>query len=199
MVARNQRPGTMTRALLAAMVTTAVAGLAACGAVAGGPSGPAATGASSTTVTPAAASASPAPAASGSVPAGAAPLCTNISHLGTLVVSLARGLGRSHLPVALPAGITFRDPARARAVAATLCALPVMAAGAVNCPAGLGDSYRLVFAAGRRAYPPVLIKMTGCRTVSGLGPVRATSAAFWNVLARELGTRRTMGGTPAAP
>jgi len=198
-MACNQRPGTMTRALLAAMVATAVAGLAACGPVTGGPSGSAATGASGTTTTPAAINASPAPAASGSVPASAAPLCTNISHLGTLVVSLAGGLGRGHLPVALPAGITFRDPARAQAVAAALCALPAMAPGAVNCPAGPGGSYRLVFAAGGRAYPPVLIRMTGCRTVSGLGPVRATSVAFWNALARELGTRHPMGGTPAAP
>ena len=198
-MARNQRPGTMMRALLATMAATAMAGLAACGPVTGGPSGSAATGTSGTTASPAAASASPAPAASGSVPASAAPLCTNISHLRTLVVSLAGGLRRGHLPVALPAGITFRDPARAQAVAAALCALPAMAPGAVNCPAGPGGSYRLVFAAGGRAYPPVLIKMTGCRTVSGLGPVRATSAALWNVLATELGTRHTMGATPAAP
>ena len=198
MVARIQRPGTMARALLASMAATAVAGLAACGPVTGGPSGSAATGASGTTI-PAAISASPAPAASGSVPVSAAPLCTNISHLGTLVVSLAGGLGRGHLPVALPAGITFRDPARAQAVAAALCALPAMAPGAVNCPAGPGGSYRLVFAAGGRAYPPVLIRMTGCRTVSGLGPVRATSAALWNVLATELGTRHPMGAGPAAP
>ena len=194
MVARIQRPGTMARALLASMAAPAVAGLAGCGPVTGGPSGSAATGASGAAI-----SASPAPDASGSVPASAAPLCTNISHLGTLVVSLAGGLGRGHLPVALPAGITFRDPARAQAVAAALCALPAMAPGAVNCPAGPGGSYRLVFAAGGRAYPPVLIRMTGCRTVSGLGPVRATSAALWNVLATELGTRHTMGATPAAP
>jgi len=198
MVARIQRPGTMARALLASMAATAVAGLAGCGPVTGGPSGSAATGASGAAI-----SASPAPDASGSGPASAAPsaapLCTNISHLGTLVVSLAGGLGRGHLPVALPAGITFRDPARAQAVAAALCALPAMAPGAVNCPAGPGGSYRLVFAAGGRAYPPVLIRMTGCRTVSGLGPVRATSAALWNVLATELGTRHPMGAGPAAP
>jgi hypothetical protein len=199
MMARNQRPGTITRALLATMVASLAAGVAACGPVTGGPAGSTATGASAATATPAAANAPPAPAASGSVPASAAPLCGNTRHLGSLVVGLAGVLGRGHLPAPLPAGITFRDPARVQAVAAALCALPAMAPGAVNCPAGRGGSYRLVFAAGRQAYPPVLIRMTGCRTVSGLGPVRATSATLWNVLARELGTRHPMGGTPAAP
>jgi hypothetical protein len=195
----NQRPETMTRALMALMVASAVAGVAACGPVTSGPSGPAATGAGGATATPAAAGESPAPAASGSVPASAAPLCANISHLDTLVVSLSVP-GRGHLPAALPAGITYiHDPARVQAVAAALCALPAMTPGFGTCPVGLGGSYRLVFAAGRQDYPPVVIRTSGCRTVSGLGPARATSAALWNVLARELGTRHPMGGTPAVP
>jgi hypothetical protein len=195
MMTRSQRPGTLRRALLATMVAGALAGLAACGAVTGGSPGSPSTGAGGSTAT----SAAPAPAASGSVPASAAPLCANVSHLDTLVVSLARVLARSHLPTALPAGVTIRDPARVRAVAAALCALPAVAPGAVNCPADFGGSYRLVFAAGGRAYPPVLLRASGCRTVSGLGPARDTSVAFWILLARELGTRHPMGGTPAAP
>jgi hypothetical protein len=195
MMTRTRRPGTLRRALLATMVAGALAGLAACGPVTAGSTGSPSAGASGSTAT----SASPAPATSGSVPASAAPLCANVSHLDTLVVSLGGVLGRSHLPTALPAGITVRDPVRVRMVAAALCALPAVAPGVVNCPVDLGVGYRLVFAAGGRAYPPVLLRASGCRTVSGLGPARDTSAAFWTLLARELGTRHPMGGTPAAP
>jgi hypothetical protein len=199
MMTRSDRPGAVRRVLLATVTAAALAGVAACGPVTAGPSGSPAAGASGTAAATATASTGPAPAASGSVPASAAPLCTDISHLDTLVVSLAGAPQRGHLPVALPAGITLRDPARVQAVAAGLCALPTVAPGVVNCPADFGGSYRFVFAAGRRAYPPALVRMTGCRTVSGLGPARATTAAFWILLARELGTRHPMGGTPAAP
>jgi hypothetical protein len=199
MMTGSDRPGTVRRARLAVMAAAALAGVAACGPVTAGPSGSPAAGASGTAAAPATASTAPAPAASGSVPVSAAPLCTDISHLDTLVVSLAGAPQRGHLPVALPAGITFRDPVRVQAVVAALCALPAVAPGAVSCPADFGGSYRLVFAAGQRAYAPALVRMAGCRTVSGLGPVRATTAAFWILLARELGTRHPMGGTPAAP
>jgi hypothetical protein len=195
MTMRSQRSGTLRRSLLVTMVAGALTGLAACGGVTAGPPGSPSAGVSGSTVT----SGSLAPAASGSVPASAAPLCSNVSHLDTLVVSLAGVLPRSHLPTALPGGIIVRDPARVRAVAAALCALPAAAPGVINCPADLGGSYRFVFAAGRRAYPPVLLRATGCRTVSGLGSARDTSTAFWILLARELGTRHPMGGTPAAP
>ena len=142
-----------------------------------------------TATSPPATATAPATAASSTVPASAAPLCQNVSHLSTLVVSLAGGLARSDLPVELPVGITFRDPARVQAVAAALCALPAAGPVPAGCPADFGGSYRFVFTAGQQAYPPVVIKATGCRTVSGLGPVRTTSAAFWALLARKLGTR----------
>jgi hypothetical protein len=182
MTTRNRGQGTLRWALLAMLVAGALAGVAACGPVTAGPSGPPSTGTRGATSTPAT-------AASSTVPASAAPLCQNVSHLDTLVVSLAGGLARSDLPVALPAGITFRDPARVRAVAAALCALPAAGPVPAGCPADFGGIYRLVFTAGQQAYPPVVIKATGCRTVSGLGPVRTTSAAFWALLAKELGTR----------
>jgi hypothetical protein len=133
------------------------------------------------------------------VPAAAAPVCANVSHLDTLVVSLTGVLERSRMPAVLPAGFTLRDPARVQAVAAALCALPAMPGGPVNCPADFGGAYRLVFAAAGQAYPPVLIKATGCRTVSGLGPARATSGAFWVLLARELGTHHQPPGPPVMP
>ncbi len=199
MMTRSQRLGAMRRGLLATMVAGVLTAVAACGTVTSGPAGSPSTGAGSTAGTPATASTSPAPAVSGSVPANAAPLCANVAHLDTLVVSVTRVSEQSHPPVVLPTGITVRDPARVQAVAAALCALPAVGPGPVSCPADFGSAYRLVFAAGGQPYPPVLIKATGCRTVSGLGPVRATSAAFWIVLARELGTRHPMSGTPAAP
>jgi hypothetical protein len=184
MTARDRRRGALRWALLAMLVAGALAGMAACGPVTAGPSGSPSTGTRGATAT-----STPATAASSTVPASAAPLCQNVTHLNTLVVSLAGGLARSELPVALPAGITFRDPARVQAVAAALCALPAAGPVPAGCPADFGGSYRLVFTAGQQAYPPVVIKATGCRTVSGLGPVRTTSAAFWALLAKKLGTR----------
>lgn len=199
MMTRSQRPKMMRRGLLATMVAAALTGVAACGTVsAGSPS----TGASSTAAppaSPAATATSPVPAVSGSAPVSTTQLCANLSHLDTLVASLTGVLGRSRLPAVLPAGVTIRDPATVQAVAAALCALPAVGAGPVNCPAAFGGAYRLVFAASGQSYPPVLIKATGCRTVSGLGPVRATSGAFWALLARELGTYHATGGSPAAP
>jgi hypothetical protein len=193
MMTRSQRRGAMRRGLLATMVAGALAGVAACGNVtAGSPS----TGASSST---AASTALPTPATSGSVPAAAAPVCANVSRLDTLVVSLTRVLERSRMPLVLPAGFTLRDPAKVQAIAAALCALPAAPSAPLGCPADFGGTYRLVFGAGGQAYPPVLVRATGCRTVSGLGPVRTTTGAFWVLLATELGVRHPMGGTPAAP
>jgi hypothetical protein len=189
----------MRRGLLATMVAGVLTGVAACGAVTAGSAGQPSPAASSTPPAPAASSTAPAPAASGSVPVTAAPVCANVRHLDTLVVSLTGVLERSRMPAVLPAGFTLRGPARVQAVAAALCALPAMPGGPVNCPADFGGTYRLVFAAAGQAYPPVLVKVSGCRTVSGLGPVRATSGAFWVLLARELGTHHQPPGPPVMP
>jgi hypothetical protein len=106
-----------------------------------------------------------------------------------LVVSRLSALPQNHLHFAFPAGITVRSPARARAVAAAVCGLPAMPRVVVNCPADLGISYRLSFAAGSRGFPVVAATAGGCESVAGAGPVRSAdrSPGFWAVLARALG------------
>ena len=70
----------------------------------------------------------------------------------------------------LPRVKTITAP-RAAALAAALCALPRMPGG-MRCPAALGGALRLEFTAGGRSYPPVLIRDSGCASVTGVGPVR---------------------------
>jgi hypothetical protein len=74
-----------------------------------------------------------------------------------------------------------------RGLAAALCRLPAMPRGTVNCPAQFREWLRLAFAAGRRPFPPVTVRVNGCRAVSGLGPTRtASSSAFWRTLDKDL-------------
>ena len=42
----------------------------------------------------------------------------------------------------------------------------------IRCPAALGGALRLEFTAGGRSYQPVLIRDSGCASVTGVGPVR---------------------------
>ena len=44
--------------------------------------------------------------------------------------------------------------------------------GGLRCPAALGGALRLEFTAGGRSYRPVLIRDSGCASVTGVGPVR---------------------------
>ncbi len=89
----------------------------------------------------------------------------------------------------MPARVTIASPAAARSVARAICALPATPHGTVmNCPADLGVSYRLSFAAGRAGFQVVTISVGGCGQVTGAGPARqATPAAFWTGLARAMG------------
>lgn len=90
----------------------------------------------------------------------------------------------------LPRGITVRKPHLVRGLATALCALPKMPRGPVSCPAQFGGSLQLAFAAGGRPLRPVIVQMSGCRMVSGLGPARAVpSAAFWRTLGNDLGLK----------
>lgn len=169
----------MSRGLLAAVTVGIMAGVAACGGVvAGSHSHPA--------------------AASGSAAPGAAPLCANTANPDRLVVSLSSGIATSHVHQVLPAGLTISDPARVRAVATALCGLPTMAHTQVQCPADFGSAYRLAFFAAGRPFPLVVAKTTGCRSVSGLGPAKATSGSFWSLLRREIGTSHGAGGAPSS-
>ncbi len=116
-------------------------------------------------------------------------LCRDTAAVTRLVVTRVTALPQNHLHFAIPAGVTIANPATARGVAEAICGLPAMPHGQVmSCPADLGVSYRLSFAAGRAAFPVVTVTAGGCGGVSGAGPVRrATSAAFWTDLARALG------------
>jgi len=181
---RIPQEGTMGRALLALMTAGTLAGVAACG-----------------TVTAGSGSHTAAPAGGGTASA-AVPLCANQAHLDRMVVSVNLSRGMSHLHEILPIGVTIRDPARVQAVAAALCGLPATAHSQIRCPADFGGGYRLVFSTAGQTFPPVVVRATGCRFVSGLGPVRATSGSFWTALRKELGGRpvgATVPGASAVP
>ena len=162
---------------------TALAGLAlaACGTQ---------QAASTSSATQAASSPASSPSTSPASPARTGGLlCRDTAAVTRLVVTRVTALPQNHLHFAIPAGVTIANPATARGVAEAICGLPAMPHGQVmSCPADLGVSYRLSFAAGRAAFPVVTVTAGGCGGVSGAGPVRrATSAAFWTDLARALG------------
>jgi hypothetical protein len=135
---------------------------------------------------------------------GGAALCSDQAAVTRLVVSRVSALPQNHLHFAFPAAITVASPGRARAVAAAVCGLPPMPRVVMNCPADLGVSYRLSFAAGSTTFPVVTASAGGCSGVAGAGPVRSTdrSPGFWAALARAMGIspaaalRGTSPGTP---
>ncbi|MGO9276061.1 MAG: hypothetical protein ACLP3Q_00795 [Streptosporangiaceae bacterium] len=154
------------RGMLAVISVSALIGLAACGSAAVGAAGrPASAGAGHTKE----------PAAAATASAGV-PLCAAAGRVDRVVVSRVPALPASSPHEPLPGEITFRDPPRVRALAAGLCALPLMPHGPLlNCPADFGGAFRLVFAAGRRGFPPVAVQGSGCRIVTGVGPARSWS------------------------
>src|SRR5271170_7482515 len=139
---------------------------------------------------PARASGSPGAASAGGS-SGSAPvaLCRNTAAVTGLRIVRLRGIHVPEAQTAFPGQATAVSPARARAVARALCALPAMPRGILNCPALFpGTSYQLRFTAGGRLLPVVTIEATGCATVTGIGPVRrAVSPGFWRVLATAAG------------
>ncbi len=131
------------RRLAAAGASIAVLGLAACGSAARGGAGPAAS-------TP-----------------PRVPLCAGTPKVDQVVMRLTSARSRE----ILPRSVTITAAPRAAALAAALCALPRMPGG-LRCPAVPGGALRLEFAAGDRSYQPVLIRDSGCASVTGVGPVR---------------------------
>jgi hypothetical protein len=153
------------RGMLAVISAGALIGLAACGSMAADGAGhPASAGAGPTREPAAIASAS-----------ARVPLCAAAGRLDRVVVSRVPALSAGSPHELLPGGITVGDAPRVRALAAGLCALPLMPRGVVNCPADFGDAFRLVFAAGRRGFSPVRVQGSGCRIVTGVGPARSWS------------------------
>lgn len=85
-------------------------------------------------------------------------------------------------------------------LARALCALPRMPRGPLFCPAQFPGSYQFWFMVGGQALPVVVAQESGCRTVTGLGPVRrADQPAFWLLLAHIIGTNPLSPGKPGSP
>ena len=152
----------------------ALTGLAACGSTAAGSAGHQAAASAGRSAASAAASAS-----------AGVPLCAAARTVDRVVASPSARRFRE----LLPGGITIRDAPSVRALAAALCALPPTPQG-LRCPAAAG-SVRLVFAAGTRGFQPVHIQLSGCRSVTGVGPARswARSPRFGRLLSRTVGGR----------
>ena len=138
------------------IAVTAVMGLAACGSVSAGSAGHPAS---------ASASSSKAPAATAATPAGG-PLCADGRSADRVVVSRT----------ASARAITLSGATQVRAMVAALCALPPVPAGQ-HCAAASAGSVRLVFAAGPRSFPPVTVRESGCRSVTGMGATRSWSGS----------------------
>jgi hypothetical protein len=156
------------RGMLAVISVGALIGLAACGSATAG----------HTKESAAVASAS-----------AGVPLCAAANRVDRVVVSPVLALpASSRAP--LPGGITVSNPPRVRALAAGLCALPLMRHGPLlRCTADFGGAVRLVFAAGRRGFPPVAVQGSGCRIVTGVGPARSWSRSpqFKRLLGNVIG------------
>jgi hypothetical protein len=151
--------------MLAVVSVSALIGLAACGSTAADGAGhPVSAGVNHTRE----------PAAIATVSAGV-PLCMAAGQVDRVVVSRVPALSASSPHELIPGGVTFNNAPRVRALAAGLCALPLMSRGVVNCPADFGGAFRLAFAAGRRGFPPVGVQGSGCRIVTGVGPARSWS------------------------
>jgi hypothetical protein len=138
------------------IAVTALMGLAACGSVSGGSAGHPAS---------ASASSSKAPAAAAITPAGRS-LCADGRSADRVVVSRT----------ASARAVTLRGATQVQAMVAALCALPPVPAGQ-HCAAASAGSVRLVFAAGPRSFPPVTVRESGCRSVTGMGAPRSWSGS----------------------
>jgi hypothetical protein len=160
------------------IAVTALLGLAACGSVsAGGAGHPASAVASSSRASA---------AATAGTPSGGA-LCADGRSADRVVVSRA----------ASPRQVTLTGTTQVQAMVAALCVLPPMPAGQ-QCAAAAAGSVRLVFAAGRQSFPPVIVQESGCRSVTGMGATRSWSgSAQFGLLFHEAvgGLGRLVPGT----
>jgi hypothetical protein len=200
--------GAAARAALGGIAVSLTIGLAACGNTVAGPG----TAGSGTSGPGTAASGSPAgatrPSASAvnpggvMIPANAAArvaVCREIPKLTRMTFMLSTRPPNLHVREVLPAGFTIRDTATVRQLATLLCALPRVPRGTLMCPNMMGASYRMFFAADRRIFPQIVVEMSGCRVVTGLGAARSWSAstALEQALARHFGIHVPLPALPA--
>jgi len=130
-------------------------------------------------------------AASASRGTGSGALCRDVATVTSLEITRAPTFRVPGLRTGYPFQVPVTSPPRARAVARALCGLPVLPPGILHCPAMfVGTTYLLRFTVDGRLLPAVTIEATGCRTVTGVGPVRrATAPGFWRVLTEAIGRR----------
>ena len=177
--------GAAARGALALIAAGALIGLTACGGTVAGDAAHQASAGTSGSTGPASAGTggSAGLSAAATAPAGV-PLCAAAGKVDRVVV-IPPG---SHARALLPGGITIRDAARVRALAAALCALPPMPPG-LRCEAATRGAFRLTFAAADQGFRPVGVQLSGCRSVTGLGPARSWSGSprFGPLLTRTVG------------
>ncbi|HEX3490341.1 MAG TPA: hypothetical protein VHU92_13405 [Streptosporangiaceae bacterium] len=96
--------------------------------------------------------------------------------------------------------VTVTRPDQVRGLARALCALPRMPRAPMFCPLQFPGSYQFYFTAGGLRLPVVVVQESGCRTVTGLGPVRrADQPGFWRLLTHIVGTNPVWPGRPGTP
>jgi hypothetical protein len=198
-----------SKLVMTVLGAAAVLAVAGCGSVtaadagsAGAASSPARSPASATTSPAGGGTAAPSPGqvnGTGAALGGASgPLCSAPGAPSQVIITRT-GVGTflpagarisAFLTSATPPspGLVIKGAVQARALAKALCGLPAMA-GVVHCPLEGSVSYRLAFLVGGRLLPAVIVRSSGCETVTGAGPVRsaAGNSAFLKLLASIAG------------
>ncbi|MFZ2056216.1 MAG: hypothetical protein WAV54_02245 [Acidimicrobiales bacterium] len=152
------------------------------------------------------AQASPSTTTGGTLPAavGSPALCKAVGRLDKLVVRRMDAFPQNGIHFSFPAVVEVDRVSSVRYAARIVCDLPPMPAGKFACPLDLGITYRLSFTAPGRMFRTVVVAVTGCELVSGLGRTRwvARSPHFWHRLGKAMGlvdaTYATFRGTPAS-
>lgn len=214
-----RQPGRRHGAYLAAVALTGLAGLAVagCGSATAGSatsgSGAAASGTRSGGNSGGNSAAGSGQDTSGrSLPAGSA-LCARPGQASRVVIARTGGLrileGQQGTqpngtqpngtlpPVTGSRPVQLRiitNPGEVHGLARALCGLPRMPSRPLPCPAQFPGSYQLYFTARGLRLAVVVVEESGCREVTGLGPVRrADEPSFWRLLGRII------GGNPLTP
>jgi hypothetical protein len=197
MIKLGRPKGAVAQAALGGIAASVMIGLTACGnTVAGtGTAGSGATapgtpaGAARATAQRSASAVNPGGVMIPANPAARVAMCRQIPKLTRMTFKLSAQPANLHVRAVLPAGFTIRDAATVRELATLLCALPRVPAGQAICPNMMGANYRMFFAAGSRTFPQIVVGMSGCRVVTGLGAARSWSAstALGQAMARHFG------------
>ncbi len=116
-------------------------------------------------------------------------LCSSIASLDHLTISRSM-FPQTNLRFSFPPNVVVSNATSVRNVARALCVLPKMPThGTISCPAGRAITYHLAFSAGDRAFPEVLVDMSGCTLVRGVGAIRwvEQSPSFWHTSGIAMG------------